>query len=247
MKRIRLTVAYDGTEFHGWQVQPGLPTIQWHLEEIVSDLERKHVSVAGSGRTDAGVHALAQVAAISIQTPIPLWNLKKVLNRQLPQGIRVLLCEEVPLQFHPRFDAVSKTYEYRTWRGEVVSPFEHRYMHHHPFPMSDEAFCDAARLFAGTHNFSAFAATDDRYAQGRNMVRTIFASEAWRDGDMLLYRVTGSGFLKHMVRNIVGTLIEAGKGNADADRVRWLLSAPPGAKAIPSAPPCGLFLVKVNY
>jgi tRNA pseudouridine38-40 synthase len=246
-RRIRLIVSYDGTEFHGWQVQPGLPTIQAHLEEIFAGIDKKYVHVAGSGRTDAGVHALAQVAAVTIDNPIPLKNLKKAVNRLLPRAVRVLACEEVAPDFHPRFDAVDKTYEYRIWRGEVISPFDVRYMHHHPYPMSDEAFCAAAALFSGEHDFGAFAASDERDAEGRSKVRTIFSSVAAREGDLLVFRVTGSGFLKHMVRNIVGTLLEAGKGNASPDRIRCLLSAPPGVKAVPTAPARGLFLVQVRY
>jgi tRNA pseudouridine38-40 synthase len=247
LRRIRLTVAYDGTDFHGWQVQPGLPTIQSHLEEIFAGIEKRPVHVAGSGRTDAGVHALAQIAAVSIENPIPLRNLKKAVNRLLPATIRVLDCEEAAPEFHPRYDAVSKTYEYRIWRGEVLPPFEQRYLHHHPYPMSDEAFCRAAELFTGEHDFGAFAASDERDLLGKSKVRTIFASHAQRSGDLLVYRVTGSGFLKHMVRNITGTLIEAGKRNADADRIRHLLSAPQGVKANPTAPPRGLFLINVQY
>ena len=247
MRRIRLTIAYDGTAFHGWQVQPGLPTIQACLEEIFSGIEKRPVHVSGSGRTDAGVHALAQVAAVSIQNPIPVSNLRKAVNRLLPPDIRIIEAEEAQDDFHPRFNAVSKTYEYRIWRGEIVPPFHHRFVHHHPFPMSEERIMAAAGLFQGEHDFSAFAASDDADALGRSKVRRIFLSEARRSGDLLVYKVEGSGFLKHMVRNIMGTLIEAGKGNADAGRIRYLLDAPPGVRANPTAPAKGLFLVKVQY
>lgn len=247
MRRIRLTLSYDGTEFHGWQVQPGLPTIQGLLEAAFLDIEKKPVHVAGSGRTDAGVHACAQVAAVTLENPIPCRNLKKALNRLLPTAIRINQVEEVDASFHPRFDAVSKTYEYRLHRGEVRSPFERQYAHHHPYPMLDKRFIEAAPLFEGEFDFSCFAASDDRDAEGRSKVRRIFASRAEREGERLTYRVSGSGFLKHMVRNIVGTLLEAGKGNVDSDRLRWLLSAPAGVKAGPTAPACGLFLVEVRY
>lgn len=247
MRRIRITVAYDGTEYHGWQVQPGLPTIQSCLEEVFASIEKRQVHVAGSGRTDAGVHALAQVAAVSMDNPIPVQNLKKAVNRLLPRDIRVTAVEETAESFHPRYDAISKTYEYRIWRGEICPPFERRYVHHHPYPMSDKAFIEAAALFEGEHDFTAFASTDDRDAEGKTKVRTVFSSVAERTGDRLVYRVTGSGFLKHMVRNIVGTLIEAGKGNASEEHIRWLLSAPDGVKSNPTAPPQGLFLIEVRY
>lgn len=247
MRRIRLVVAYDGTGFHGWQVQPGLPTIQGCLEDIIAEIEKGPVQVAGSGRTDAGVHALAQVAAVSLESDIPLANLKKAVNRLLPPAIRIASADEVHEQFHPRFDAVSKTYEYRIWRGDVLSPFDARYLHHHPFPMDDERLIGAAALFTGEHDFSAFSAADEAYRPGKPNIRRIFVSEASRDGDLLRYRVTGSGFLKHMVRNIAGTLIEAGKGNAGHDRIQWLLTAPPHVRATPTAPAKGLFLVEVHY
>jgi tRNA pseudouridine38-40 synthase len=247
MRRICFNVAYDGTEYHGWQVQPGLPTIQAILEEAFLDIEKRPVHVAGSGRTDAGVHAYAQVAAVSIENPIPCWNLKKALNRLLPVDIRISNVREMPHDFHPRFDAISKTYEYRLFRGEVCSPFERRYVHHHPYPMKDDRFIGAAPLLEGEFDFSCFAASDDRDAEKRTKVRRVFSSRAERSGDVLIYRVTGSGFLKHMVRNIVGTLLEAGKGNADDSRIRWLLTAPEGIKGGPTAPASGLFLMNVQY
>ena len=246
-RRIKLTIAYDGTEYHGWQVQPGLLTIQSLLEAAFLDIEKRPVHVAGSGRTDAGVHALAQVAAVSIENPIPCRNLKKALNRLLPLDLRINAVEEVDPRFHPRFDAISKTYEYRLFRGEVCPPFERRYLHHHPYPMSDEQFIAAAPLLEGEYDFSCFAASDDRDAEGKSKVRRIYSSRAWRTGDLLIYSVTGSGFLKHMVRNIVGTLLEAGKGNVTPDSLRYFLTAPPKIKAGPTAPACGLFLIEVHY
>jgi tRNA pseudouridine38-40 synthase len=247
MRRIRITLAYDGTGYHGWQVQPGLATIQGALQTALEQIEGQPVDVAGSGRTDAGVHALAQVAAFSFTNPIPAANLKKALNRLLPGEIRVLALEEAAADFHPRFKALAKTYEYRIWRGEVVPPFERRYVYHFPYPLNEKRFIDAAPVFAGEHDFSAFAASDERDALGGSKVRTVFESRAWREGDRLVYRVRGSGFLKHMVRNIVGTLLEAGKGNLTADQIRALLRPGVEVKAGPSAPARGLFLVGVDY
>jgi tRNA pseudouridine38-40 synthase len=149
MRRIKLVIAYDGTNYHGWQVQPELPTIQGILQQAFSDIEKRSVHVAGSGRTDAGVHALAQVAAVTIENPIPVANLKKALNRLLPEDVRVTLVEEVAADFHPRYDAFSKTYEYTIMRSEVCSPFERRYVHHHPYPMNDGLFAAAAPMFEG--------------------------------------------------------------------------------------------------
>jgi len=238
-RRIRITLAYDGTEFHGWQIQPGLPTIQGILEEIVSGMEGRPVHVAGSGRTDAGVHALAQVAAFTIENPIPTDNLRRAVNRLLPPAIRVLDAAETRADFHPRFDAIAKTYRYAIFRAEVCPPFEWRYTHHHPYPLNEAAMCEAARVFEGEHDFSVFAASDERDAEGRSKVRTIFSSRLERAGDRMIYTVRGSGFLKHMVRNLVGTLIEVGRGNLDGSRIPEKCGATVPAK--------GLTLVSVEY
>jgi tRNA pseudouridine38-40 synthase len=240
MRRIKITLAYDGGGFHGWQVQPGLPTIQGTLEQIISDMEGAPVHVAGSGRTDAGVHALAQVAAFTIANPIPLVNLRRAVNRLLPPAIRVLAAEEVAPDFHPRFNAKAKTYEYRIVRGDVCSPFEWPYVHHYPYRLDVERMAALAGVFEGEHDFTAYAASDDRDAEGKTKVRTVFSSVLERPEGRLVYRVRGSGFLKHMVRNIVGTLIEAGKGNvADITRLP--------ERTGPTAPAKGLFLIGVEY
>ena len=240
MRRIKITLAYDGGPFHGWQVQPGLPTIQGLLEEILTGMEGSPVHVAGSGRTDAGVHALEQVAAFTLVNPIPLVNLRRAVNRLLPAAVRVLSVEEAAADFHPRFQAKAKTYEYRIYRGEVCSPFEWPYVHHYPYRLDEERMAELARSFQGEHDFTAFAAADDRDAEGKSKVRMVFSSELCRSGERLTYRVRGSGFLKHMVRNLVGTLIEAGKGNlAQLGRLP--------EKSGPTAPAKGLFLVNVEY
>ena len=247
MRRIRITVAYDGTDFHGWQVQPSLSTIQGALESILAGIEGKPVHVFGSGRTDAGVHALAQVAAFSLENPIPVTNLRKAVNRLLPHSIRVTSVEETRADFHPRYDAVAKTYEYRLFREEICPPFERRYVHHHPYPLNEPAMIDAATLLAGEHDFTAFAASDERDELGLSKVRRIYSSELTRTSDRLIYRVRGSGFLKHMVRNIVGVLIEVGKGNLTAADVQRRLEPGCGIPPGPTAPARGLFLVSVEY
>lgn len=240
LRRIRINLAYDGTGFHGWQVQPGLPTIQGTLEAIVSGIEGRPVHVAGSGRTDAGVHALAQVAAFTLENPIPVLNLRRAVNRLLPPSIRVLGAEEVHAEFHPRFDARAKTYEYRIFRGEVCDPFEWRYVHHFPYPLDEDRMAAYARQFEGEHDFTAFAASDERDAEGHSKVRTVYSSVLEREPARLIYRVRGSGFLKHMVRNLAGTLIEAGKGNLPCPAVFPERSGP-------TLPAKGLFLVRVDY
>ncbi|MEO8050146.1 MAG: tRNA pseudouridine(38-40) synthase TruA [Acidobacteriota bacterium] len=247
MRRIRMTVSYDGTEYHGWQVQPGLSTIQSVLEAVLAEIEGGPVRIAGSGRTDAGVHALAQVAAFTLVNPIPVENLRKAINRLLPLDIRVFDVTEAAADFHPRYQAVAKTYEYRIHRTEICPPFEHRYVYHYPYPLDEDRISELAPLLEGEHNFSAFAASDDKDELGRSKVRRVFHSRASRSGDVLIYNVRGSGFLKHMVRNVVGVLLEAGKGNLTAIDIRQRLdpacAIPPG----PSVPSRGLFLVSVEY
>jgi tRNA pseudouridine38-40 synthase len=247
VRRLRFNVAYDGTDFNGWQVQPGLPTIQGFLEEVIGGIEGQPVHVAGSGRTDAGVHAFAQVAAVTLTNRIPPDNFRRAVNRLLPSSIRVSSVKEVDLDFHPRFDAKRKTYEYRIFRDEVCPPFDRRFVHHYPYPLDESAMTDAALLLKGEHDFTAFAASDERDAFGAAKVRTIFLSNLSRKEQMLIYRVTGSGFLKHMVRNIMGVLIEAGKGNISQDDIRARLKSGSEIRPGPAVPAGGLFLVSVEY
>lgn len=255
-RRLRITVAYDGTEFHGWQIQPGLATIQGLLEEIVGGMEGTPVHVAGSGRTDAGVHARAQVAAFTLTNPIPPENLIRAINRLLPPAIRVIDAAETHAAFHPRFDALAKTYRYQIFRSPICPPSLWRYTHHHPYPLNEDAMIAAARLYEGEHDFTAFAAADSRDDEGKSKVRTIFSSRLERvtdtNGATLVYTVRGSGFLKHMVRKLVGTLIEVGRGNVDEAALQRLLTPVlpwPSAlkKAGPTAPPKGLCLESVEY
>jgi tRNA pseudouridine38-40 synthase len=247
MRRIKIQISYDGTDYHGWQVQPGLPTIQGVLEQVFGEIEGQAVQVAGSGRTDAGVHALAQVAALTMENPIPMENLRRAANRLLPPDIRVTHVDEAAMDFHPRFQAKAKTYEYRIFRGEICAPFERRYVYHHPYQLALEEMTRLAPLIEGEHDFTGFAAADDRDALGASKVRTIFCSKLTKEGERLTYRVTGSGFLKHMVRNLVGVLLEIGKGNVDRaallERLQPGCPIPPG----PTVPARGLFLVSVEY
>ncbi len=234
MRRIRLTISYDGTDFHGWQVQPGLPTIQGTLESVVATIEGAAVRIEASGRTDAGVHARAQVVAFSLVNPIPPANLQRAINRLLPPSIRVTEAAEVDSEFHPRFDAVAKTYEFRIFRAEVCDPFVWRYVHHHPYPLNLPAMRVLAQGLEGEHDFTHFATSDVSDSEGKSKVRRIFSSAIEEQGHLWIYRVRGSGFLKHMVRNIVGYLIEGGKGNTPV-------------KGGPTVPSKGLTLWSVEY
>jgi tRNA pseudouridine38-40 synthase len=249
-RNLKLTLAYDGTDFHGWQVQPDLPTIQGTLAEAIRRLTGAEVLPQGSGRTDAGVHALAQVASCEVDSPIPTANLVIALNDILPAAIRVLSVEEAPAEFHARKSARAKTYRYRIYRADICPPFLARYVYHHPFPLDEDAMKAAAREVEGTHDFTSFAAVDPergREDDESSSVRTISLSRWERSSDELVYIVRGSGFLHHMVRNLVGTFLLVGKRTLSPADVRRILDAKDRSVAGATAPACGLYLVNVEY
>jgi tRNA pseudouridine38-40 synthase len=245
MRNIRIRLAYDGTAYSGWQVQPGQPTIQAAVESALGEIEGAAVKVNGSGRTDAGVHALGQVASFGLENPIPPENLKKALNRLLPRDIRVLECAEAAAVFHARHSAAAKTYEYRIYRAEVCPPFVRCYVYHHPYPLDESAMIAGAMAFEGEHDFRSFASAGGNEME--STVRTIFSSRLGREGDLLVYRVRGSGFLYHMVRNIVGTLLDIGRGNLAVREIAGIVRAEDRGAAGPMVPASGLFLVNVEY
>jgi tRNA pseudouridine38-40 synthase len=247
VRRLRFNVAYDGTDFHGWQVQPDLLTVQGVLESVIGTIEGARVHVEGSGRTDAGVHALAQVAAVTLNNPIPVDNFRRAVNRLLPFTIRISNVEEARIDFHPRFHARRKSYEYRIFRDEICSPFERRWVYHHPYPLDESAMISAAPLYCGNHDFTAFAAVDERDALGHSKRRIVYEAGLCREGQRLIFRVAGSGFLKHMVRNLAGVLLEVGKGNLDRDAVLARLANGSQYRPGPTAPASGLFLISVEY
>ncbi len=267
MRNLKITLAYDGADFCGWQVQPDRPTVQGLLAATLERVTGERVLPQGSGRTDAGVHALAQVASFPLASPIPAGNLLIALNDLLPPAIRVLRVEEAAPDFHARKSAVAKTYRYLIYRGAICPPFLARYVYHHPYPLGEAAMIAAAGEITGTHDFTSFAAVDPERTpqcapnqrapapsergsedEVRSSVRTVFSSELRRDGDELVYEIRGTGFLHHMVRNIIGTLLLVGKGTLRSDDIPGILaarnrSANPGA----TAPARGLYLVSVEY
>ena len=250
MRNLKVVLAYDGSDFSGWQVQPERETIQGTLASAIGGITGKKVLPQGSGRTDAGVHALRQVANFMTSSPIPAENLAKALNDILPASIRVLEVAEVPADFHARKSARVKTYRYRIYRGPVCSPFLVRYVWHYPYPLDEGAMEHAAGLVVGEHDFTSFAAADPERGHEEDPaanVRRIFAS-TWRmEGDELVYQVSGSGFLHHMVRNLVGTFLLVGKGTLTPSDMRGILQARNRSLAGATAPASGLFLVEVNY
>jgi len=251
-RNLLLRVAYDGTDFYGWQIQPDRPTIQGVLAAALSKITGEAVHLHGAGRTDAGVHACSQAASVLLASPIPCPNLVLALNHQLPESIRILSAEEVPAEFHARRSARSKIYRYRIYRGMICPPQLSRYVYPFPYPLDEEAMQRAAGEFQGTKDFRSFASSDGSSHAGepdeeKSTVRTMLSSILNREGQELFYTVEGSGFLNHMVRNIVGTLIEVGRGNFSAEGIGAILDARDRSRAGPTAPARGLHLVRVLY
>ena len=276
----KLTVAYDGTDYHGWQIQPGQSTIQGELQAALGRVTGEAPLPQGSGRTDAGVHALAQVASFALRAAIPADNLRRALNRTLPAAIRVVDAQIVGGDFHARHSARAKTYEYRVFlerktkgsapagvdtdRGTLCPPFLARYVYAYPWPLDFPSLERAAEAFVGTHDFLSFAATDpdeatreeagaaeEELLESATAIRTIFSStwqeRALDEGTLFVYRVRGSGFLHHMVRNLVGTMLDVGRGYRRAEEIPGMIAARARAAAGPTAPARGLFLHSVEY
>jgi tRNA pseudouridine38-40 synthase len=250
MRNIKLVLAYDGTEFSGWQVQPDAATIQGTLASAIGRVTGENVLPQGSGRTDAGVHALGQVASFSIQARIPIENLVKALNDVLPASVRVLEAAEVDPGFHARKSARAKTYCYRIYRGQICSPFLARYVWHHPYPLDAAAMEQAAAEILGEHDFTSFAAVDpERGSEDAPAytVRNVFSSTWRREGEEFIYEIRGNGFLHHMVRNLVGTFVLVGKGALRVSDIKKVLEARNRSAAGATAPASGLCLVGVEY
>jgi tRNA pseudouridine38-40 synthase len=255
VRNLRLILSYDGADLAGWQVQPGRTTVQGALASAIGRLSGENVLPQGSGRTDAGVHALAQVASFATASTIPTENWIKALNDILPPSIRVLEVTETAPEFHARKSARAKTYRYRIHLGAICPPFLARYVWHYPYPLEESAMVAAARVVVGEHDFTSFAAVDaervERIAAGEDVhttnIRTIFASSWTREGEELIYSVRGSGFLHHMVRNLVGTFLLVGKGTVSLEDLRLILDARERAAAGATAPASGLYLVEVEY
>jgi tRNA pseudouridine38-40 synthase len=248
MRNLKLTIAYDGTDFAGWQVQPEAATVQGTLSSAIGRITGEKVLPQGSGRTDAGVHALAQVATFQTGSVIPVGNFVIALNDILPASIRVLAVEEVTAEFHPRKSAQVKTYRYRIHREAICPPFLARYVWHYPYPLDENAMRDAAPMVEGEHDFTSFAAVDpERGREGISNVRRIFSSRWQRESSELIYEVRGNGFLHHMVRNLVGTFLLVGKGTLKLADVSRILETRDRSAAGATAPASGLYLVNVEY
>jgi tRNA pseudouridine38-40 synthase len=250
MRNLKMIVSYDGAEFSGWQVQPNAITVQGTVASVIGRITGEKVLPQGSGRTDAGVHALAQVMTFVTQSSVPTGNFLKAMNDILPASVRVLEVTEVPPDFHARHSARAKTYRYRIYREAICPPFLARYVWHYPYPLAEEAMARGAGLVMGEHDFTSFAAVDPergREDSPASNVRSIFSSSWERLGEEFVYTVRGSGFLHHMVRNLVGTFILVGKGTLQVEDVTRILKARNRSAAGATAPANGLYLVGVEY
>jgi tRNA pseudouridine38-40 synthase len=255
MQNLKLTIAYDGSDFHGWQLQPGLPTIQGALHDALRQITQEPITIHGASRTDAGVHALGQVAHFKTHSTLDAQEIQRGMNALLPPTIRIVAAQEVGQDFHARWLAQGKTYRYRIYRGEVLPPFDHRRAFHYPWPLDEAAMSAAARAFEGPHDFTSFAAStgSEEDDKDRDMQRVIHSSEIVRDHereqqhDEIAYVVRGRSFLRYMVRKIVGTLIEVGKGRLAPADIPEIFAAHDRSRSGPTVPPEGLYLVALEY
>lgn len=249
MKRVMLTVAYDGTNYHGWQIQPNGETIEGILNRCLSELLGEGIEVTGASRTDSGVHAMGNVAVFDTASPIPAEKFSYALNRSLPEDIRIQKSEEVSPEFHPRHCASCKTYEYRIYCAPFPMPTRRLYSHFIYVPMNIDLMSQAAQYLVGEHDFKSFCSAE---AQVESTVRQIDSVQICEEGvdqvgKEIVIRVTGRGFLYNMVRIIAGTLMEVGRGHIAPQEMERIIAARDRQAAGPTAPACGLTLVKIEY
>ena len=253
MRTLKVTIAYDGTDFAGWQRQATARTVQAAIEDALVPIEGERVVITGAGRTDAGVHAAGQVASFSLKSAIDIVDLQRALNATLPDDIRIMRVEEVPAAFNARFDARRKTYHYSLWLGGVLPPHLRHYAWHIPQRLDMDAMNAAAGSLLGTHDFAAFQASgSDVQTTVREVVLSRIVNSSpgptiSGEGDLVRYEVTGNGFLRHMVRNIVGTLIDVGRRRLASEEVCAILDSRDRGRASATAPPHGLTLWSVEY
>ncbi len=264
MRTFKVTLSYDGTDFSGFQRQANARSVQAELERALAAIEGKHVTVAGAGRTDSGVHALGQVASFKLSSAIAERDLFRALNAKLPEDVRVLTAEAAAPGFNARFSARSKMYRYRICNTRVMSPFQRRFAWHISRNLDVAAMNEAARELLGEHDFSSFRGAPSRSERSKSTARQPEKSETASDmrtmtrsewaeeplaggGRLLIYELAGTGFLKYMVRAVVGTLVEVGDGRRPPSSLRDLLTFRDRGAAGPTAPPTGLYLVRVDY
>ena len=246
----RLTMQYDGTDFHGWQMQAGGRTVQGELTRALSLIEGSEVVVHGAGRTDAGVHAEAQVACVTMGRELTPDKLRAAINGNIGRDVRIIEVEIVPDDFHARFSACGKSYCYRVFNERIASPFWSRYAHHEPRPLNVEAMREAGRLFIGEHDWTAFSSAQTDVRTRVRKVTELSIGEhlsARGRGRLVEIRVSADGFLRYMVRSITGALLAAGRGETDAPTIAHAIKSGERILVAATAPAHGLTLVKVHY
>jgi tRNA pseudouridine38-40 synthase len=251
MRYFKLTIAYDGTDFHGWQIQKDKPTVQGEIVDVLRRITQEQIHLHGSGRTDAGVHALGQVGSFKTLSTLSAGEFQRALNAMLPPTIRIMGAEETGPDFNARWSARAKIYRYRIYRGKVVPPADWRYVLHYPFPLDENKMREAATKFVGMHDFASFAAStgsedDDKE---RSTEREIYSTELARsaDNEELIFTVRGRSFLRYMVRKMVGTLLDVGRGRLQPDDIEKLFALRDRSKSGPTVPSQGLCMVKVEH
>lgn len=242
--RVRLIVAYDGTNYHGWQIQKNAITVEEILQQALCDLLQEPIELVGASRTDAGVHARGNVAVFDTHTRIPAEKIAIAVNQRLPEDIRVMQSEEVEEQFHPRYAESEKTYEYHISNVPIQLPTRRLYSYFVYLPLDVEKMQEAAKLFVGEHDFAGFCSAK---SQVQTTVRTIYDCQVEKEGDEICIRVRGNGFLYNMVRIIAGTLVEVGLGRRERSTVSRAIEKADRSLAGPTAPPEGLTLIKIEY
>lgn len=244
MKRIMLTVAYDGTNYHGWQIQNNGETIEGILNRCLSSLLGERIEISGASRTDSGVHAMGNLAVFDTESRIPAEKLAYALNQRLPEDIRIQKSEEVAADFHPRFCNTRKTYEYRIYCAEFPMPLKRLYAHFTYVPLDVEKMRSGARWLVGEHDFKSFCSVG---AQVETTVRRIDEAEIRQEGNEIILRISGRGFLYNMVRIIAGTLMDVGRGHTEPEEVKEILEKKDRQAAGPTAPACGLTLIGYEF
>ena len=244
MKRVKLTVAYDGTGYCGWQVQPNGITVEEVLNKALQKLTGEEITVMGASRTDSGVHAMGNVAVFDTNTSIPAERIAMALNQRLPEDIVIVKSEEVPADFHPRYGDIKKTYEYHIVNTRTPMPTKRLYNYFVSYDLDIEKMRKAAGYLVGEHDFVSFC---NVRTDVENTVRTVYALDVLQQGDEITVRITGNGFLYNMVRIIVGTLIRVGRGFYEPEEVKRILEAKERTAAGVTAPPQGLFLMEIEY
>jgi tRNA pseudouridine38-40 synthase len=251
MRYFKLTIAYDGTDFHGWQAQSSKPTIQGEIVDVLRQLTQEKILLQGTGRTDAGVHALGQVASFRTHSGLSAEDFHRALNALLPPSIRIVKAEEVGPNFSARFSSRGKVYRYRMYRGRVCPPMLWRYVLHYPFPLDEDAMRNAAARFVGIHDFTSFAAStgSEEDDKERVMDREIFSTELVRspDNEELVFTVHGRSFLRYMVRKMVGTLLDVGRGKLQPEDIERLYELRDRSKSGPTVPAHGLWMVSAEH